>query len=117
MTRPEYSPADFAAALIRKRETGAYAKAEAALQEQAKRSALTIIRTRRRDPLITPADLIVQQCLRAFRDIPAQERMFGRADLLSELIELISFVYLESSHNEKEHRRRAYALLQIAGGE
>jgi hypothetical protein len=111
MDRPDYETSDFEAALNRKRAAGpAMANTIAELKEQAHRTALYVVGGGS-NCLTTPAERIVQDCLRALQNIPAGERFDADA-----LMDGISFVYLHSANSNKEQQRRLTSLLKIGAG-
>jgi hypothetical protein len=111
MERPDYAATDFADALARKRSSSpAMDTAITALKEQAHKTATYLVNGRS-NCLITPAERIVQDCLRALQAIPAGERFDADA-----MMDGISFVYLHSARDNKEQQRRLTALLKIGAG-
>jgi hypothetical protein len=66
--------------------------------------------TQHRDGIIPPAEKIVLNCLRSLQAIPGSERLYA-----DEMMDKIATVYLNASPNETNMRRRANALLRIAG--
>jgi len=62
------------------------------------------------ETLIPPAEEIVLNCLRALQSIREPRRLYADC-----LMDKIALIYLNSSDNDITERRRAYALLRIAG--
>lgn len=84
-------------------------RARAALEAQAVKS-VDWLTLQHRDGIISPAEKIVLDCLRALQKIQGAERMYADA-----MTDGIAKTFLDTALGVRNHKRRAYALLWIAG--
>jgi hypothetical protein len=88
----------------------AEAEVHAMLEAQAKKTAAWLAEHPRGTFTTAPAERAVETCLRALQAIPDADRIYA-----DELMNAIARAYLDSAWGPKDQKRRAHALLRIAG--
>lgn len=105
----DFGPGDHGFSHCKDHQPSARAEISAALEAEAAKTAAWLL-TQHRDGIVPPAEKIVLDCLRALHAIPDADRMYR-----DELIDVIARGFLDTAWGVRNHKRRAFALLRIAG--